>query len=112
MLGFVNLFTAMSLRDSMKPQTAKQIQTTKFVSNLILSTTFKNLHYHTIKQSLLLYTAIYNRLNQKGKLSLIQINGVQNRSTYEHNKSLGISHPYALYTRMLSRPHYVKSFCL
>jgi len=32
--------------------------------------------------------AIYNRLNKKGKLSLMQIiNGVQNTSMFEHNKT-------------------------
>jgi len=36
----------------------------------------------------------YNKLNQKGTSSLIQINGVQNGSMFEHNKPLGIS--YAL----------------
>jgi len=46
MLGFLNLFTAMALRDSMKPQTTtKQIQNTKFVLDFILLTTFKNMQY-------------------------------------------------------------------
>jgi len=31
----------------------------------------------------------------KGKLSLIQTNGIRNRSMFEHNKTLGIS--YALH---------------
>jgi len=36
MLGYLNVFTAMFLRESMKPQaTTKQIQNTKFVSNFI-----------------------------------------------------------------------------
>jgi len=38
---------------------------------------------------------IYYRINQKGKLSLIQINGVLNRPMLEHNKTLVIL--YALF---------------
>jgi len=34
----------------------------------------------------------YNRLDQKGKLSLIQIIGVQSRYVSKHNKVLGISY--------------------
>jgi len=30
--------------------------------------------------------------NHKGKVSLIQMNGVQNKSIFEHNKTLGISY--------------------
>jgi len=37
-------------------------------------------------------TVTYNRLNQKAELSLIHINGVQNRSMFEHIKTLEISH--------------------
>jgi len=53
--------------------------------------------------------AIWNRLNQTGKLSLTQINGVRNRSMFEHSKTLGIS--YALFMLLKqgpffdSRPH-------
>jgi len=36
--------------------------------------------------------AVFKRLNQKDKLSLIQINGVQNRSMFEHNKTFGVSY--------------------
>jgi len=46
MLGFVNLFIAMSSRDSMKPlATIKQIQNIKFAFNFILLTTLKNVEY-------------------------------------------------------------------
>jgi len=46
MLGFLNLFTAISLRDSMKSQaTTKQIQNTNFVLKFILLTTFNNRGY-------------------------------------------------------------------
>jgi len=45
MLGFLKLFKAMSLRDSMKPQaTNNQIKNTKFVLNLIFLTS-KNMVY-------------------------------------------------------------------
>jgi len=47
MLGFLNLFTAMSLCGSMEPQaTIKQIQNTKFILNFILLTTFKKWNTH------------------------------------------------------------------
>jgi len=46
MLGFLILFTAISLTGSMKPQTTtEQIQNTKFVLNFILSIIFKNMAY-------------------------------------------------------------------
>jgi len=46
MLGFLNLFTAMSLRDSMKPQAkTKQIQNTELVLNFVLLATLKNMAY-------------------------------------------------------------------
>jgi len=42
----MNLFTAMSLRESMKPQaTNMQIKNIEFVSNFILLKAFKNMQY-------------------------------------------------------------------
>ena len=50
---------------------------------------------------------MYNGLNQKGKLTLIQINGVQNSSMFEHNKTLGISYAQHMLLK-LGPPLYYK----
>jgi len=55
--------------------------------------------------------AIYSGLYPKVKLSLIQINGVQKRSMFEHNQTFGISYALLMLLKLgrlfHSRPHYI-----
>ena len=54
---------------------------------------------------------MYNRLIQKRKLSLLQVNGAQNRFMFEHNQTLGISYALNMLLKQgslfNSRPHYI-----
>jgi len=42
---------------------------------------------------------VSNRFDKKGKLSYMQINGIQYRSIFEHNTTLGISNALHIFLK-------------